>query len=149
MVGQTSVLCTLRCERVRQTKALWCFFAFDLLFENGINLTRLPLSERKRDLHRLCSKSRVPCLKKVESFPNGDVLFEHCKQMELEGIVSKRKDRPYVSGPSRSWLNIKCEAWRRQNEHRSKMFERPKKPTTPTEREKTLQRKRGRAFPRA
>jgi len=28
--------------------------------------------------------------------------------MGLEGIVSKRRDRPYASGPSRDWLKIKC-----------------------------------------
>jgi ATP-dependent DNA ligase len=31
------------------------------------------------------------------------VQFEHCERMKIEGIVSKRIDRAYVSGPSRSW----------------------------------------------
>jgi bifunctional non-homologous end joining protein LigD len=118
------------------------FFCFDLLFQDGVNLTRLPLVERKRDLHRLCSRSRVPYLKRVESFPNGEVLLEHCEQMELEGIVSKRVDRPYVSGQSRSWLKTKRRAWVAANQFRHKMFEGHKKPPAPTEREKTLQRRR-------
>jgi len=40
------------------------FFAFDLLFEHDVDLRPLPLSERQRDLARLCNKARkaVPCL---------------------------------------------------------------------------------------
>jgi|SRR6185295_10682867 len=78
------------------------FFCFDLLFEEGVSLTRLPLAERKRDLPRLCSRSRLPYLKRVESLPNGEVLFKLCERMKPEGIISKRVDRAYVSGQSRS-----------------------------------------------
>jgi bifunctional non-homologous end joining protein LigD len=35
------------------------------------------------------------------------VLREACR-MKLEGIVSKRKDAPYVSGRSESWIKAKC-----------------------------------------
>jgi bifunctional non-homologous end joining protein LigD len=34
------------------------FFAFDLLFESAVVLRGLPLSERQRDLGRLCDKAR-------------------------------------------------------------------------------------------
>jgi ATP-dependent DNA ligase len=52
------------------------FFAFDLLFENAVDLRDLPLSERQRDMSRLCDKGRkqVPCLYRVESFPEGEPL---------------------------------------------------------------------------
>lgn len=68
--------------------------------------------------------------------------FEHCERMKIEGIVSKRIDRGYVSGPSRSWLKIKCAAWRRDNQRRHKLFEGPKKPPALTEHETALERKR-------
>ena len=68
--------------------------------------------------------------------------FEHCERMKIEGIVSKRIDRAYVSGPSRSWLKIKCAAWRRDNQRRHKLFEGPKKPPALTEHETALERKR-------
>jgi hypothetical protein len=100
------------------------------------------LSERRRDLERLIRKSRVPCLKLVESFPDGAVLLEHCERMELEGIVSKRLDRLYISGPSKFALKIKCEGRRRRNEHRHKLFEKPPRPPAPTERERALLKKR-------
>jgi bifunctional non-homologous end joining protein LigD len=34
-------------------------------------------------------------------------VFEHVCRMELEGIVSKRTDAPYRSGPSKMWLKSK------------------------------------------
>jgi len=34
------------------------YFAFDLLHQDGVDLRHLPLSERKRDLDRLCKQSR-------------------------------------------------------------------------------------------
>ena len=38
--------------------------------------------------------------------------------MGLEGIVSKRRDAPYRSGPSRDWVKTKTEAWREANRER-------------------------------
>jgi ATP-dependent DNA ligase len=34
-------------------------------------------------------------------------VFEHVCRMGLEGIVSKRTDAPYRSGPSMAWLKSK------------------------------------------
>ena len=42
------------------------FFAFDLQ-QDGVDLRSLSLSERKRDLTRLCRQSRTPFLKQVET----------------------------------------------------------------------------------
>jgi bifunctional non-homologous end joining protein LigD len=46
-------------------------------------------------------------------------VFEHVCRMGLEGIVSKRVDSPYRSGPSKTWLKSKnpaSEAVRRERE---------------------------------
>ena len=46
-------------------------------------------------------------------------MFDHVCRMGLEGIVSKRVDAPYRSGPSRAWLkskNAASEAVRREPE---------------------------------
>jgi bifunctional non-homologous end joining protein LigD len=64
------------------------FLVFDLLHQDGVDLRALPLSERKRDLHRLCRKSRVPFLREVQTFPNGPLLFDHCSKFGFEGVVS-------------------------------------------------------------
>ena len=82
----------------------------------------LPLSEHKRDLHRLCLKSRVPFLREVQTFPNGQLLFEHCDKFGFEGVVSKRLSSRYVGGPSRNWTKAKCANWKRINADRGKLF---------------------------
>jgi bifunctional non-homologous end joining protein LigD len=35
---------------------------------------------------------------------DGPAVFEHACRLGLEGIVSKRIDSPYRSGPSKVWL---------------------------------------------
>ena len=50
---------------------------------------------------------------------DGPNVFDHACRMGLEGIVSKRIDAPYRSGPSRAWLKSKnpaSEAVRRERE---------------------------------
>jgi bifunctional non-homologous end joining protein LigD len=99
---------------------------FDLLHQDSVDLRGLPLSERKRDLHRLCAKSRVPFMREVQTFPDGPVLFDHCNRFGFEGIVSKRLSSRYVSGPSRTWIKVKCPDWKRANAERGKLFEGPR-----------------------
>ena len=118
------------------------FLAFDILFQDGVDLRGLPLSERKRDLNRLRRKSRVPFLSQVETFPDGDVLLDYCNRFGFEGIVSKRLASSYSSGSSRNWLKTKCEAWARDNTERFRMFEGGKKKPGLTEEQKVLVRKR-------
>jgi bifunctional non-homologous end joining protein LigD len=74
------------------------FIVFDLPHQDGVDLRPLPLSERKRDLDRLCHQSKVAFMKKVQAFPDGPVLFDCCAKFGFEGVVSKRLDRPYVGG---------------------------------------------------
>jgi bifunctional non-homologous end joining protein LigD len=38
---------------------------------------------------------------------DGATVLEHACKMGLEGIVSKRRDGPYRSGRSKSWLKVK------------------------------------------
>ena len=38
---------------------------------------------------------------------HGDKMFAAVCQLGLEGIVSKKLDAPYKSGPSKAWLKIK------------------------------------------
>ena len=115
------------------------FLAFDLLHQDGVDLRGLPLSERKLDLDRLCRQSKVPYLTRVETFPDGNALFDYCNKFGFEGIVSKRRDSRYFSGPSRNWLKVKCPNWKRDNAERHKLFEIPRKPEL-TEAQKTLAR---------
>jgi bifunctional non-homologous end joining protein LigD len=38
---------------------------------------------------------------------DGEAVFRHACGMGLEGIVAKRRDRPYRSGRSPDWIKIK------------------------------------------
>jgi ATP-dependent DNA ligase len=44
--------------------------------------------------------------------------------MELEGVVSKRRDVPYRSGTKCGWIKTKTQAWREANKERWRLFER-------------------------
>jgi bifunctional non-homologous end joining protein LigD len=84
------------------------FFAFDLLFLNGKDTTQLPLLERKQRLRKLMAKE-VPGLR-FSDHVIGDgprFLAQACK-LGLEGVISKRADRPYAPGDRGIWLKSKC-----------------------------------------
>ena len=102
------------------------FLAFDLLHQDDVDLRSLSLTQRKRDLTRLCRHARTPFLKQVETFPDGAVLFGHCNKFGFEGVVSKRRNSGYASGPSRHWVKTKCPDWKRDNAERGKLFEGPR-----------------------
>lgn len=89
------------------------FFAFDLLFLDGQDLTRQPLRDRKTQLETLLAarKKPSPLLRYVEHFDHGgDAVLKSACQLSLEGIVSKCADAPYKSGRSESWTKAKCRA---------------------------------------
>jgi bifunctional non-homologous end joining protein LigD len=84
------------------------YYVFDLLHLDGRDLTKLPLVERKAELARLIGKGRGP-IKYSEHFEDsGAVVLSHACEMSLEGIVSKRKDAPYHSGRSETFIKTKC-----------------------------------------
>ena len=95
--------------------------AFDLLERDGEDLRDLPLIERKRRLGRLIGKTKNRrAIRYGEHLKgNGASVLDYVCRLGLEGIVSKRVDAPYRSGPSRTWLMFKnpaSEAVRRERE---------------------------------
>jgi ATP-dependent DNA ligase len=95
-------------------------FAFDLIEHDGNNLRDLPLIERKRRLTRLLGKAKRRTIQFNEHFTgDGPTIFDHVCRLGFEGIVSKRADAPYRSGPSKTWLKSKnpaSQAVRRKSE---------------------------------
>jgi bifunctional non-homologous end joining protein LigD len=86
------------------------FFAFDLLIEGKEDCRALPLSTRKDRLKALLEEADAGAtFRYVEHFNStgNDVWLSACK-MDLEGIVSKRLEAPYVSGRNGGWTKAKC-----------------------------------------
>ena len=80
---------------------------FDLLMFNGDDLRRRPFVERKAALAKLLLRSRGGIQYVEHAEGHGDKMFAAVCDLGLEGIVSKRIDAPYRSGPSKSWIKTK------------------------------------------
>ena len=70
------------------------YFVFDLLISNGRDLTKLPLSKRRKLFAKL--KLRSPRIRISEQFeiPAADMVSA-VRQQQLEGVVAKRKSSRY------------------------------------------------------
>jgi bifunctional non-homologous end joining protein LigD len=106
--------------RTRRSGHAVVLYAFDLIEHDGDDLCSLSLLQRKRRLARLLGKAKRRAIQFVEHLlGDGPTVFRHVCRMNLEGIVSKRIDAPYRSGPSKVWLKSKnpaSEAVRRERE---------------------------------
>ena len=82
------------------------YYAFDLLYLDGMDLRRVPLEERKQLLREHITEGDV--VKFSDHYPEkGLLLFQAAAQKGLEGILAKRRDSLYEETRSREWLKIK------------------------------------------
>ena len=90
------------------------YFAFDLLYCEGFDLTAAPLVERKALLAQVVGglPPASPIRFSEHLDADGPTVLEHSCRLGLEGIISKRKDLPYRAGRSEQWLKSKC--WQSQ-----------------------------------
>ncbi|MCW3109948.1 MAG: ligase [Segetibacter sp.] len=78
---------------------------FDIVWLDGYDLKLLPLTDRKTILKDLLKGNEV--LRFSDSFDDGPGLYEQMKQMNLEGIVAKKRDSRYREGERiNDWLKI-------------------------------------------
>jgi bifunctional non-homologous end joining protein LigD len=90
------------------TEALVCY-AFDLLHLDGYDLTEAALEDRKAVLAGLVPPHSEGGLRYSDhQVGRGPEFFHHACSYGLEGIVSKRRDRPYRPGRDDSWIKVKC-----------------------------------------
>jgi hypothetical protein len=80
------------------------------------------LASRRQKLDALMGRVRSDVIRYSEPFPDPFRLLAACAEHKLEGIVSKRVDRPYRSGPISSWIKVKCPEWRLANQWRHEFF---------------------------
>jgi bifunctional non-homologous end joining protein LigD len=109
----------LLCERMlmRRPGIAVTYMVFDVLSDDGLDLTRSPYSERRERLEALDLNGvywQTP-----ETFDDGEALFEAVCVHELEGVVAKRRSSRYLPG-QRGWVKTKNrEYWRWEMEHES------------------------------
>lgn len=85
------------------------YYAFDLLYLDGYDLRGLQLSNRKQQLRELLAAADSPKLQYSDHIDeNGAACLRESCQLGLEGIISKRRDRPYIAGRSGDWIKVKC-----------------------------------------
>ncbi len=83
------------------------FYAFDLPYVDGVDLTKTPLWLRKETLERVLFPSRHA--RYLEHFDvDGETAYHAAMDLGLEGLVAKRRDSVYESGRRSSrWLKLK------------------------------------------
>jgi len=86
------------------------YYAFDLLYLDGVDLANATLADRKEILASIFASSpQSGRLALSEHFTiEGDIFFEHVSRLGLEGMISKRRDAPYRSGRTKDWLKSRC-----------------------------------------
>ena len=84
------------------------YFLFDLMYLDGNDLRKVPLWARRARLVTLLEESG-DCSRFSPDFeaPSAHV-FEAAATLGLEGLVLKRRDAPYESGRTQSWLKAKA-----------------------------------------
>jgi bifunctional non-homologous end joining protein LigD len=95
-------------RRIRRTRddIPVVYFAFDLIYLDGYDLTQANLERRKRLLASIVVPNHL--LRYSDHYVgHGTALFEAAARRGLEGIIAKRRRSRYEQKRSREWLKIK------------------------------------------
>jgi bifunctional non-homologous end joining protein LigD len=86
------------------------YFVFDLLSLNGKDWRKKPLKDRRAKLAQLMAAKGISNFLVYADYVQGSgpEFFAQACEAGLEGILSKRADRPYISGRGKDWRKIKC-----------------------------------------
>ena len=85
------------------------FYVFDLLQLDGKGLIKLPLTQRKGLLEKLCETIGDPIRFSGEIGSDATKLLAEVKRHGLEGLIGKQRDSVYQPGRrSGAWIKLKC-----------------------------------------
>jgi bifunctional non-homologous end joining protein LigD len=87
------------------------YYLFDAPFVNGLDLRQVPLHLRRALLRQLVAGHEGSRVRFSEDFAAdaAQVLQTAC-DLELEGVIAKRRDGAYTSERSTDWLKLKCQS---------------------------------------
>ena len=84
------------------------FYAFDLLYLDGQDLTAQPLLRRRAQLPQVLGRSGV--LLSIELPGTAGDVVEAVTRLGLEGVIAKRKTSPYTPGDrNNAWVKLKLD----------------------------------------
>ena len=107
--GRTSFQALQNAMREPSSRATLVYYVFDLLRYDGASLEREPLSTRKARLEALLGAKRDGRVRYSGHITgDGRPFLQRACAMGLEGIISKRADRPYFHGRNSDWVKSKC-----------------------------------------
>jgi bifunctional non-homologous end joining protein LigD len=92
--------------RLRANTAV--LMAFDLLYLDGHDLSKMELSSRRHLLAEMLHGRQGAIMLSEEFQGDGADLLQASCDHGLEGIVAKRLDMPYRSGAGGDWIKVKC-----------------------------------------
>jgi bifunctional non-homologous end joining protein LigD len=93
--------------RRREAALTAILYAFDLIEHDGDDLRDRPFLERKAALARLLRDTEAGILLNEHVAGDGATVFEHACRLGAEGIVSKKVDGTYRSGPCPVWIKVR------------------------------------------
>jgi DNA ligase D-like protein (predicted ligase) len=84
------------------------FYAFDLLYDRGQSLLKIPLSRRRELLKKVVTSLKDPILLSEAFDAEPSELLRSAKELALEGVIAKRKDSFYEPGKrSGAWVKYR------------------------------------------
>jgi bifunctional non-homologous end joining protein LigD len=99
-------------------------YAFDLIEHDGDDLRKFPFLDRKAALAGLLRNTKAGILFNEHIVEDGPIVFAHACRLGAEGIVSKKIDSAYQSGPCRIWIKVRNPASIAVQRERSEIWNR-------------------------
>jgi bifunctional non-homologous end joining protein LigD len=98
-----------RFEELRRREAAdtAVLYAFDLIEHDGEDLRDRPFLDRKAALAQLLRKTEAGILFNEHIAEDGPVVFAHACRLGAQGLLSKKVDSTYRSGPCRLWIKVR------------------------------------------
>jgi bifunctional non-homologous end joining protein LigD len=84
------------------------YYAFDLLYLDGVDLRDATLLERKGLLKALLENAPAVIRYSEHFVTDGPTFFREACRLGLEGVIAKSADSTYFSGRGGSWVKVKC-----------------------------------------
>jgi bifunctional non-homologous end joining protein LigD len=110
--------------RRREAADTAILYGVDLIEYDGEDMRNRRFLDRKNALARLLRNPEAGILFNEHIAEDGSVVFAHACRLGAEGIVSKRGDGTYRSGPCRVWIKVRNPASIAVQRERSELWNR-------------------------